>query len=88
MEFCISILLLRRKAGLIEYTDAVVQRPEVQAMIPRVNFYVDPEAETGRLRQDDQHHQDSPEGRPRDFRQCAIREGQSGESDVVRRSGR
>lgn len=45
MEFCISILLLRRKAGLIEFTDTVVQRPEVQAMIPRVNFYVDPEAE-------------------------------------------
>jgi len=45
MEFCISILLLRRKAGLIEFTDAVVQRPDVQAMIPRVNFYVDPEAE-------------------------------------------
>ena len=34
-----------RKAGLIEFTDAVVQRPDVQAMIPRVNFYVDPEAE-------------------------------------------
>jgi 2-methylcitrate dehydratase PrpD len=45
MEFCIGILLLRRKAGLGEFTDAVVQRPEVQAMIPRVNFYVDPEAE-------------------------------------------
>ncbi len=45
MEFCISILLLRRKAGLREFTDAVVQRPEVQTMIPRVNFYVDPEAE-------------------------------------------
>ena len=45
MEFCLSILLLRRKAGLIEFTDAVVQRPDVQAMIPRVNFYVDPEAE-------------------------------------------
>jgi 2-methylcitrate dehydratase PrpD len=45
MEFCISILLLRRKAGLVEFTDAVVERPEVQAMIPRVNFYVDPEAE-------------------------------------------
>ena len=45
MEFCISILLLERKAGLSEYTDAVVQRSDVQAMIPRVNFYVDPEAE-------------------------------------------
>jgi len=27
MEFAISILLLDRKAGLLEFTDAVVQRP-------------------------------------------------------------
>jgi 2-methylcitrate dehydratase PrpD len=45
MEFGISILLLERKAGLSQYTDRVVQRSDVQAMIPRVNFYVDPEAE-------------------------------------------
>jgi 2-methylcitrate dehydratase PrpD len=45
MEFGLSILLLDRKAGLKEYSDAVVQRRDVQAMIPRVNFYVDPEAE-------------------------------------------
>jgi 2-methylcitrate dehydratase PrpD len=30
---------------LNEYTDAVVQRPDVQEMIKRVHFYVDPEAE-------------------------------------------
>jgi len=45
MEFGVSILLLERKAGLAEYTDAVVQRADVQEMIRRVNFYVDPEAE-------------------------------------------
>lgn len=45
MEFCIAILLLERKAGLREFTDKVVQRPDVQTMIRRVNFYVDPEAE-------------------------------------------
>ena len=45
MEFGISILLLDRKAGLGKFTDKVVQRPDVQAMIPRVNFYVDQEAE-------------------------------------------
>lgn len=45
MEFGIAILLLERKAGLAEYTDAVVQRPDVQDMIRRVNFYVDPQAE-------------------------------------------
>jgi 2-methylcitrate dehydratase PrpD len=44
MEFGIAILLLERKAGLAEYTDAVVQRTDVQDMIRRVNFYVDPEA--------------------------------------------
>jgi 2-methylcitrate dehydratase PrpD len=45
MEFCISILILERKAGLSQFADAVVQRADVQEMIGRVNFYVDPEAE-------------------------------------------
>ena len=45
MEFGLSILLLDRKAGLNEYQDAVVRRPDVQAMIQRVNFHVDPVAE-------------------------------------------
>jgi 2-methylcitrate dehydratase PrpD len=45
MEFGIAILLLDRRAGLAEYTDAVVARPDVQEMIRRVTFYVDPEAE-------------------------------------------
>src|SRR5580704_14634018 len=46
MEFCMAILLLRGKAGLGEFSDQVVQRAEVQEMIGRVNFYVDPEAES------------------------------------------
>ncbi len=45
MEFGIAILLLERRAGLAEYTDAVARRPDVQEMIRRVNFHVDPEAE-------------------------------------------
>jgi 2-methylcitrate dehydratase PrpD len=45
MEFCMAILLLERKAGLSEFSDKVVQRPDVQEMIRRINFYVDPEAE-------------------------------------------
>lgn len=49
MEYCLSILLLDRKAGLIEYQDAVVQRPDVQEMIKRINFYIDPEAEQAGL---------------------------------------
>ena len=49
MEFCMSILLLERKAGLNEYQDAVVQRADVQDMVKRVNFYIDPEAEQAGL---------------------------------------
>jgi 2-methylcitrate dehydratase PrpD len=46
MEFCLAILLLEHKAGLGQFSDKVVQRPEVQEMIRRINFYVDPEAES------------------------------------------
>jgi 2-methylcitrate dehydratase PrpD len=45
MEFCMAILLLERKAGLGEFSDRVVRRPDVQEMIRKINFYVDPEAE-------------------------------------------
>ena len=45
MEFCLAILLVDRKAGLSQFSDKVVQRPDVQAMIRKINFYVDPEAE-------------------------------------------
>jgi 2-methylcitrate dehydratase PrpD len=46
MEFCLAILLLRGKAGLSEFSDQIVRRVDVQEMIGRVNFYVDPEAES------------------------------------------
>ena len=49
MEYCLSILLLDRKAGLGQYQDDVVQRADVQEMIKRINFYVDPEAESAGL---------------------------------------
>jgi 2-methylcitrate dehydratase PrpD len=45
MEFCMAILLLEGKAGLAEFTDEVVNRPDVQAMIQKVDFGVHPEAE-------------------------------------------
>jgi 2-methylcitrate dehydratase PrpD len=45
MEFCLSSLLLYRRAGLGEFTDEVVRRPEVQAMIARINFGVNQIAE-------------------------------------------
>jgi 2-methylcitrate dehydratase PrpD len=46
MEFCIAVLLLERKASLAQFTDAYVNRPEVKSMVERVNFYVDPVAES------------------------------------------
>ena len=45
MEFCMAILLLERKGGLQEFTDEVVNRADVQAMIRKVNFGVHPQAE-------------------------------------------
>jgi len=46
MEFCMAILLLERKAGLGQFSDMVVRRADVQAMMRKVNFYVDPVAES------------------------------------------
>lgn len=45
MEFCMAILLLDRKAGLGEFTDATTQREDVKAMIEKVDFVVDEKAE-------------------------------------------
>jgi 2-methylcitrate dehydratase PrpD len=45
MEFCMAILLIEGKAGLAEFTDEVVNRADVKAMIQRVDFVVDEEAE-------------------------------------------
>ena len=46
MEFCIAILLLERKAGLGQFSDKVAQRPDVREIIRKINFYVDPQAES------------------------------------------
>jgi 2-methylcitrate dehydratase PrpD len=46
MEFCTAILLLERKAGLGQFSDQAVQRADVREMIQKINFYVDPEAES------------------------------------------
>jgi 2-methylcitrate dehydratase PrpD len=45
MEFCMAILLLERKAGLEQFTDEVVNRPDVQALLRKIDFGVHPEAE-------------------------------------------
>ncbi|MGH9719408.1 MAG: MmgE/PrpD family protein [Bryobacteraceae bacterium] len=83
MEFSMAALLLYGKAGLAEFTDAVVTRPEVQSMIRRVHFGVHPEAEAAgnnkmttilaiRLR-------DGPD----DHWPRRLREGKPGESDEL-----
>ena len=45
MEFCMAILLIEGRGGLAEFTDAVVNRSDVKAMIERIDFAVHPEAE-------------------------------------------
>lgn len=45
MEFCMAILLIEGRGGLPEFTDEVVERADVKAMIERINFQVHPEAE-------------------------------------------
>jgi 2-methylcitrate dehydratase PrpD len=45
MEFCMAILLIEREAGLEQFTDDVVNRADVQALIERIDFGVHPDAE-------------------------------------------
>jgi 2-methylcitrate dehydratase PrpD len=45
MEYCMAILQLEGKAGLPEFTDAMVRRADVKAMIEKINFRVHSEAE-------------------------------------------
>jgi 2-methylcitrate dehydratase PrpD len=45
MEYCVAVFFVYRKAGLAEFTDEAVNKPEVQAMLRRVEFVVSPEAE-------------------------------------------
>lgn len=45
LQFCLGILILRRKAGIQEFTDDVVQSSEVREMIKRVHTYHNKEIE-------------------------------------------
>jgi 2-methylcitrate dehydratase PrpD len=51
MEFCMAILLLERHAGLAEFTDPVVNRPDVRDLVQRVTFEADPSADEGGYRE-------------------------------------
>lgn len=45
MEFCLAAILTLRRAGLAEFTDAVVTRPDVQEAIRRIDYSVYSDAE-------------------------------------------
>lgn len=45
MQFCMAILLIEGRAGLNEFTDEVINRPDVKAMIEKVDFVIDERAE-------------------------------------------
>jgi len=48
MEFCLAKILVDGKAGLADFTDATVQRPDIRAMMARITYdiYPDYEADT------------------------------------------
>lgn len=45
LEYCIAVLLLDGRAGLSQFTDAAVNRPEAQALLRKVDVYNDPKAD-------------------------------------------
>ena len=45
MEYCMAVLLVVGHAGLAQFQDDVVNRPDLQAMIQRVDFYNNPDAD-------------------------------------------
>ena len=51
MEFCMAILVIERRAGLAEFTDALVNRRDVQDLLQRVEFVADPAADEGGFRE-------------------------------------
>jgi 2-methylcitrate dehydratase PrpD len=45
MEYCMAVLLVVGHAGLAQFQDDVVNRPDLQAMLKRVEFYNNPDAD-------------------------------------------
>ena len=45
MEYCMAVLLVLGEAGLGQFQDDVVNRPDLQAMLRRVDFYNNPDAD-------------------------------------------
>ena len=42
LQFCLGILLLHRRAGIQEFTDEVVRRPDVVEMMKKMNVGLQP----------------------------------------------
>jgi 2-methylcitrate dehydratase PrpD len=45
LRFCLSTILLRRRAGIQDFTDEFVRNPEAQAMMHRIKISLDPDIE-------------------------------------------
>jgi 2-methylcitrate dehydratase PrpD len=45
MEYCLAVTAIERTPGLADFTDERVERPDVQDLLQRVEFAVDPEAD-------------------------------------------
>lgn len=45
LEFGVTLIILKRKAGIHQYSDQTAMSNQVQGFLPRVNCYVDPEME-------------------------------------------
>ena len=74
MQFCMAILLIEGRAGLNEFTDEVVLRDDVKAMISKVDFVVDERAEAAGYHLMTTY-----------LRQGGFRQGQPGQPDELRR---
>jgi 2-methylcitrate dehydratase PrpD len=76
MEFCVAVLLVLGKAGLNEFQNEIVSRPDLQDMVKRVEFYNNPAADAAGL------------DKMRSFVEVALRDGRtySGVSDFARGS--
>ena len=88
MEFCMAILLLEGRAGLGEFTDEVVLRPDVKAMIEKIDFVVDSDAEAAGYHKMTTIIDIELDERPHDLGPRRLRQGQPGQSDELRRGGR
>jgi 2-methylcitrate dehydratase PrpD len=45
MEYCLAVAILRRRAGLLEFKDEVVNRADVRALLERISSVGDPRAD-------------------------------------------